>query len=562
MDEQQYYKDLEQSAGLVSHYSVPTTTHDTGPMLRTVQSDRHTLQVEFSRSKRKSFKTPLGVETSEVLLAESEAYHTEGGVLAPDDSPPAGPDEDDLKHGPAPLTRVELYRLVASAAIGNTLEWYDFMMYAYMGSTISKLFFPPNNETLALMSYYGIFAVSFVTRPLGAYVFGTVGDRFGRKVALMWSIMFMAIPTALVGALPTYDQAGWTGPILLVILRAIQGFAVGGEYTTTMVFMAENSPIHRRFLLGSISPFTTGLGVLLGSLVAICFTWTMSPATLQLYGWRIPFFLSLVGAAFGIWVRQKLKEPESYMAVVEAQHKAAKEKKELARLAGKPPLSARWSRFWSKFAAQRLEYLDFCQRAAVVFMLDWVVGVAFYTCFSYMPTFFGTKIGVGSRMGLLLTTVNNLSFLAVSATSGWLYDWWLSPKLAMSAAASVLLASSYPLWAWMAHNPDSVAIAWFTQLVLASCTGLYMSATPALFVFNFPPRWRCRGVAVPHNLCMAVFGGTAPLINESLITGTNNLAMPAVWVMISAGASLLTTLLTVPLHAGDPCPRLIKISRK
>lgn len=520
--------------------------------------------MDSSGSVRKSFKAPSGREKSEVLLPTGEFSDLAGlgpgaGSFNISTLPSLPEGLDDHRDGPPPLARAELIQLLASAAIGNTLEWYDFMMYSYMGSTISALFFPPDNQALALLSYYGIFAVAFMSRPFGAAVFGYVGDRYGRKVALLYSMMFMAIPTALVGALPTFDQAGWTGPILLVILRAVQGFAVGGEYTTTMTFMAEHSPLQRRYLMGAVSPLTCGVGVMISSLIAISFTWTLSTEALQQWGWRVPFFFSLIGAGFGLWVRKKLKEPEAYVLEIEAQAARRIEEKERARQQGKQSWGVRWELFKTNIRQNWPEYLDWLQRVTIVFMIDWFVAVAFYTVFTYMPTYFSTEINVGSKMGLLLTTMNNIAFCIVCLLSGWLYDWWLSPQMAMSVCTAIIVAVSWPMWNWMKSNPSSDAIAWFTQFVLAVCTGIYQSATPTLFVFNFPPRWRCSGVAIAHNLCMATFGGTAPLINQSLIQGSGNIAMPGAWVIISAGASLLCVALTAPFKAGNPCPRVCRI---
>src|SRR6185369_16449120 len=184
-------------------------------------------------------------------------------------------------------------KVIIAGMIGNGLEWYDYALYAYMTLIISKLFFPVGDESVHLLATLGIFAVGFIARPFGGILFGIIGDKFCRRVSLVAAIFMMAIPTGCIGLLPTYAQIGIWAPILLTLIRVLQGLSLGGAFCGSMTFLVEHAPANKRGLIGSTSIMSLCIGFLLGSLVSILVKAPLSDAQFESWGWRIPFLLGI-----------------------------------------------------------------------------------------------------------------------------------------------------------------------------------------------------------------------------------------------------------------------------
>ena len=182
-------------------------------------------------------------------------------------------------------------RIIAAGAIGNVLEWYDFAVYGYFAAAIGRAFFPSEDKVAQELAAFGIFAVGFLMRPVGGALIGYIGDRLGRRAALTFSVAAMAIPTFLVGVLPGHDTLGLAAPILLTLLRMIQGLSVGGEYTTSIVFMIEHAKPGSRGMVGAVGCCGAAIGILAGSATGAVLASVMSEAALESWGWRIPFVL-------------------------------------------------------------------------------------------------------------------------------------------------------------------------------------------------------------------------------------------------------------------------------
>src|SRR5262245_7236136 len=202
----------------------------------------------------------------------------------------------------------ETRRLIAAGAIGNLLEWYDFAIYGYFAAAIGSTFFPKEDAVAQILSAFGIFAIGYVMRPLGGALVGHIGDKFGRRAALTFSVTAMALPTFLVGVLPGYDVLGETAPILLTLLRMIQGLSVGGEYTTSIVFMVEQAPPGRRGMLGAIAGCGAVGGILLGSATGALVASLLPVAAMNAWGWRIPFIVGLLVGFAGYLLRRHMRE--------------------------------------------------------------------------------------------------------------------------------------------------------------------------------------------------------------------------------------------------------------
>ena len=205
-----------------------------------------------------------------------------------------------------------LKKVVVSSMIGNALEWYDFALYGYFSTLLAKLFFPSSDAVVSLMATYGVFAAGFFMRPLGGIIFGYIGDKMGRKKALLWSIYLMSFPTFAIACLPTYEHIAWGAPLLLTLIRLLQGLSMGGEFTGSIIFIVEHAEGRRRGFWGSFAPLSAILGILIGSGLAAFLSYTLDSEQLSAWGWRIPFALSLFGGWLGSYMRKTLGDPKTF----------------------------------------------------------------------------------------------------------------------------------------------------------------------------------------------------------------------------------------------------------
>jgi MHS family proline/betaine transporter-like MFS transporter len=207
-----------------------------------------------------------------------------------------------------PLNFAQTRRVVAAGMIGNVLEWYDFAIYGYFATSIGRHFFPHEDPVAQLLSAFGVFAIGYLMRPVGGALIGHIGDRWGRRAALTVSVTAMAVPTFLIGLLPGYASLGLLAPVALTLLRMVQGLSVGGEYTSSMVFLVEHAPPGRRGLMGALASCGACGGILLGSAVGAGFAATLSTEALDAWGWRVPFLLGLVVGIAGYFLRRHVQE--------------------------------------------------------------------------------------------------------------------------------------------------------------------------------------------------------------------------------------------------------------
>ena len=212
-------------------------------------------------------------------------------------------------------TTSTMKRTLLAGAIGNVLEWYDFALYGYFAPVFAALFFPSDSASVSLISAFGVFAVGFLARPLGALLFGYWGDTVGRREALAWSILLMAIPTCLVGLLPTYETIGVVAPIALTLFRFLQGLSVGGEFTGSATFLVEHAAASQRGYIGSWAGFSAQIGALLGSGVGALIASSLTEEALHQWGWRIPFVMGSLIAVVGWYLRTRVPESPAFETI-------------------------------------------------------------------------------------------------------------------------------------------------------------------------------------------------------------------------------------------------------
>jgi MHS family proline/betaine transporter-like MFS transporter len=282
--------------------------------------------------------------------------------------------------------------LIAAGTVGNVMEWYDFAVYGYFAATIGQHFFPSDNRTTSLIAAFGVFAAGFLMRPLGGAVFGHIGDRVGRKAALTISVLAMAIPTFLIGLLPGYATLGPLAAVLLVLLRMVQGLSVGGEYTTSIVFLVEGAGRRHHGFAGSWSGFGAIGGILLGSAVGALVTVAFSQEAVRSWAWRLPFLLGLVVGLAGLYIREHI--PELHQSTKHAR--------------GRSPV-------WEALRSQPRAVLR-------IALLNVINAIGFYIAFVFLVTYMQTASGLTEAAALEINTLNMVALLAMIPLSGWLSD--------------------------------------------------------------------------------------------------------------------------------------------
>ena len=412
------------------------------------------------------------------------------------------------REGTAPpeADRSTLRRAIGASAIGNAVEWFDYGVFAYGAVIISQVLFP-EEATGALIFTLLAFAVSFIMRPIGGMVWGPLGDKIGRKKVLAATIMLMAAATFCIGLIPSYAAIGIAAPVLLYLLRMVQGFSTGGEYGGAATFMAEYAPDRKRGFYGSFLEFGTLAGFNGGALLMLTLTWNLSQAQMLDWGWRIPFLIAGPLGLIGLYLRSKMEDTPVFREL-EAGTETTDE------------------RVLDKFKDLFTTYLPIMLRlGALVIALN----VINYTLLSYMPTYLQTTIDLSDSHALIIPIVGQFAMMAVLPFVGALSDRvGRKPLWIGSLVAFIVLA--VPLYHFMAQGFTQAMIA-FTILGLLYTPQL--ATISATFPAMFPTHVRYAGLAMGYNISTSLFGGTAPLVNESLIDATGNTLIPA-WYMVGA----------------------------
>ena len=398
-------------------------------------------------------------------------------------------------------------KMVAAGAIGNVLEWYDFAVYGYFATAIGRVFFPKEDPIAQLLFAFGVFAIGYLMRPLGGMLIGSIGDRIGRKQALSVSVAAMAIPTFIVGTLPGYEAIGLAAPILLTLCRMLQGLSVGGEYTTSVVFMVENAPANRRGIAGALACCGATIGILLGSATGASLAAIMSPESLNSWGWRIPFLFGLVIGLVGLLLRRNIevknvgvdKQKQPLTEILQS-HRLL-----LARLAG----------------------------------LSVFTAVSFYLLFVYLVSWLQLEDKMGQEVSLEINTISMAVLIPVMVAAGALSDRiGRKPLLIGTVAATIFLA--YPLFSGMHHQ--SQVLVQLCQLGFALLVGVYLGVAPAFMAETAPAHVRSTSLALGYNLTLGIVGGLTPLIATWLVHQTHSAVAPAFMIIAAALISFGTIL--------------------
>lgn len=407
------------------------------------------------------------------------------------------------------IKRLPLFRLITASSLGTVLEWYDFSLFAFLSPVLAKLFFPSHNSLIGLMETYAVFAVGFLMRPLGAILFGHYGDRFGRKNTFVFSIVLMSVATFFIGVLPTYDAISIYAPILLILLRLIQGLSAGGETTGATLFVLESVSLKNRGFIGGLVWGMTGVGMLLGSVAA---TWVASHTEFS-WAWRIPFLLGLLTGLIAYFLRRNATE--SFMFLTALKENDLKE-------------------FPLKNAID--QHKKPILMALGLYILSAMIT---YLLFVFMPGYANQVLGLSLSDTTRISTITFLLVTLLVPVGGYLSDLVGRKNCLISSALGFVLLS-YPLYFYMSHGDiDHFRIAEGFFLVLAAC--FQGSLTAAIFEM-FPTSIRYSVTAICYNLSYAVFGGTAPFVAMYLVDFTNNKAAPGLYLTIGALFALIASI--------------------
>ncbi|WAP53627.1 MFS transporter [Streptomyces sp. S465] len=405
-----------------------------------------------------------------------------------------------------------LRRSVAAGAVGVFVHWFDWAAYAYLAGTVATVFFPAEDSTTGLLAVFGVFAVSFGIRPIGAMVFGPLGDRIGRKRTLSLVIFMMSGATLTIGLLPGYASIGVAAPVLLVVLRLIQGFAAGGEFGSAASFLAESAPRRRRGFGVSWLEVGSLLGFLAGSFVYLLLSTGLEEGQLSSWGWRIPFLVSAPLGIIGFIIRNKIEDTPEYRALEANDTVPRSPVRELLR-------------------SHKRQLL---QAAGLMAAMH----VPFYMVLTYLVTYETDHLGHSAGGAALLSTVISLLGLVLVPVFGLLSD-RVGRKPVFVGATAALLVVSTPAFLLMRTG---LAGTWIAGLLLGVILAAILGTYAVWSAEIFPTRTRQSGLSIAYNLTAALFAGTVPYLMTVLISATGSTLLPGPYLMVFAIGGLIAAL--------------------
>ena len=430
----------------------------------------------------------------------------------------AGPDT----LGDARATPAVLRKVLTASFIGNFVEWFDYASYGYFATVIAVVFFPEIAPSAALLATFAVFAISFIIRPIGGIVWGSIGDRIGRKTALSWSILIMSGATTLIAFLPGYAQIGFAAPILLLVLRMVQGFSASGEYAGAASFLAEYAPSDKRGFYTSMVPASTAAGLLAGSLMSALLFSLLDTAQLQSWGWRLPLLLAFPMGLVGLYIRLKLEDTPKFRELEAQHHVEATPTRELFTTYRKPVIRA--------------------------FGVTCLNAVGFYLILSYMPTYLITEMGMDESASFLANSIALFAYIFLIFLMGTLSDRF-GRKTALIVASVLFMVLTVPLFGMLDGATFGTIV--LIQVIFGALLTVNDGTLPCFLTEIFPTRVRYSGFAFSFNTANALFGGTAPFIATWLISITGSKAAPA-WFLVGAAVVALIAMLSCRETAGKP----------
>lgn len=403
-------------------------------------------------------------------------------------------------------------RALIAGSIGNFIEWYEFAVYGFLATVIARNFFQLAGEAplTGLILTYASFAIAFFFRPLGAIIFGRIGDRIGRKPTLIIVLVMMTLATTAIGLVPVYASIGIAAPLILTGLRILQGLFAGGEYGGAVSLMTEFAPRGKRGLYGAWQSFTVALGLLAGAGIVALISVVLSPEELYAWGWRLPFFLAIPMGGVALWLRVKMEETPGFLRQQKQQQQY-------------PQPTAN--------VGQTLKAI----LTGIGRLMVW--SAAGYTYLVIMPAYLQSSLHTGFNQALLIAVISNIGFAMTILPAGILSDKW-GRRNVMVVAAVLLLILALPLLKILQAESSTLLVKALVVLVAGGLVGMLAGPGPAMLSEMFPTKVRYTGLGLAYSLSNAIFSGCAGLIITGLIKQTGNLDIPAYYVMATAVVSI------------------------
>lgn len=417
-----------------------------------------------------------------------------------------------------------IWTVVLASSAGTVIEWYDFYLYGSLAVFFSTLFYPANDPTAAVLISVATFATGFVIRPFGAILFGSLGDRLGRKHTFLLTLILMGISTTAVGLLPTYESIGFAAPVALVVLRLVQGLAIGGEYGGAAIYVAEHAPVNRRGFFTSFIQTTATLGFFVAILVVLACRLSLGEEGFRAWGWRIPFLLSALLVVFSIYLRLKLSESPVF---------------EQMRQAGKVSRAPVRESFGTR---QGLGYALYALFGATAGL-----GCVWYTGQFYALYFLQSVLKVDFLTANVCVAVALALGTPLIVVTGALSD--RIGRRPLIVTGLLLAAALYvPIYmgiasATAAHNYVVVTALILAQLIFVA---LVYGPNAAFLVELFPARLRYTSLSLPYHIGTGIFGGFVPLISLSLVSYTGNIYAGLIYPIAIALMTAAVNVLCLP----------------
>ncbi|MET8678983.1 MFS transporter [Streptomyces sp. NPDC004647] len=428
-------------------------------------------------------------------------------------------------HGPAPETvgSPRSRRALVAGSVGNFIEWYEFGVYGYFATIIAANFFTPEggSDVEGLIKTYASFALAFFFRPVGATIFGRVGDRIGRRPTLILVVLLMTGATTLIGLLPTYATMGAAAPWLLTLLRALQGLSAGGEFGGAVSIMTEFAPPGRRGLYGSWQSFTVALGLLGGAGMAALLATVLTETDLTSWGWRVPFLLTLPMGLVALWLRLRLEETPAFRRTRQAPSDAPADP---ATLRAVRPRTGEVAKAIALGAGR---------------IMGW--SAAGYTFLVVMPSYLQGTLNATFQQALVATVAANLGFAAAIIPAGMLSD-RIGRRAVMLAGAALAAVLAFPLLNLLQDPGAANPAKGLAVFAAGAVVGLMAGPGPAMLAEMFPTSARYTGLGLAYSLSNAVFSGCAGLIITELIKRTGDVDIPAYYVVVTCAVSAMALL--------------------
>lgn len=412
-------------------------------------------------------------------------------------------------------------KVAVAVGIGNFMEWFDFAVYGFFAAIIGSLFFPPDTTPfVALLGSLAVFAVGFVMRPLGGFILGPIGDRYGRRIALSVSVLAMGVATTLIGLIPDYQSIGIFAPIILVLLRCVQGLSAGGEWTGSAAYLIESTPSNRRGIFASIISGTAAVATVVGSLFALYLNNILTPEELSSWGWRVPFLLAAPLALIGLYIRSRLGETPVYEKV-KADNNVTTSAIKSSRRNIKPIL--------------------------LTLAIASVQGLGFYYLATYIVNYLTTTLMLERGPALTLSAIGLIVYMILCPIAGLLADKYGRRKLNIIGTIGYVIIP-IPVFMLMSGGNNVAIVAGIIALSMCQC--LVSVTTVVMLVELFPASSRATGSALGFNFGLAFVAGPGPFIATWIAGVTGSAVAPAGYLVLVAFIAIFVIVKWLPETKG------------